>query len=92
MARWIVAGLVVVNLLLGLGVWMRLGGERTAKADIGKPGLNFATVSGQSNNDSIIYVLEVNSGRLVALQTSIINNSVKLIAQKNVAADMQRIR
>jgi hypothetical protein len=90
MARWIVAGLIVLNLMLGIGVYLRLG-ERSAQAQIGKPAVDIATVAGQSNNNAIVYILNVATGDLVAVRPDPINNRVDLVTKTNVAADMKRV-
>ena len=91
MTRWIVAGLIVVNLLLGAGVYLRLGGETPAKAQIGGGMRNLATVAGQANNQSIVYILDVNTGILVAMDNNP-GQGVKFLARRDVAQDLKRIK
>ena len=91
MFRWlIVSGLVVLNGLLGVGVYSRLV-ERTATAQIGAPKVEIATVSGVNNGISVVYMLDVNSGSLVSYRLDIANKQIRPLAQKNVAADLARI-
>ncbi len=75
MARWIVAGLVVLNLVLGVGVYLRIGGEKAAYAQIGA-GRSYVTVAGTINNDNIIYVLESSTGRLAAIRVNPVDRKV----------------
>jgi hypothetical protein len=88
MARWIVAGLVVLNLMLGIGVYQRM--ESKAEAQIGRGAGNYATVAGQANMDCVVYILEVNTGRLVALKAN--GGDVKPMASRDIAKDLERIK
>jgi hypothetical protein len=91
MTRWIiVAGLVVLNGMLAVGVYQRLA-EPRAQAQIGvgaRP--DIASVAGTSNGATVVYLLDVNSGKLVALRVDVANSRVDRAAQRNVAADLQR--
>jgi hypothetical protein len=87
-----VAGLVVLNLLLLGGVYMKFGGEKKAEAQIGKVGMDIATVAGMSNNQSIVYILDVNTGQLAAVKTDALNNRIERVAVRNVAEDMKRLK
>jgi hypothetical protein len=87
-----VAGLVVLNLLLAGGVYLRFGGEKKADAQIGKVAMDIATVAGQSNNQSIVYIMDVNTGQLAAVKTDALNNRIERVAVRNVAADIQRLK
>ncbi|MCL2640736.1 MAG: hypothetical protein FWD53_07820 [Phycisphaerales bacterium] len=91
MARWIVTGLIVLNLMLGIGVYLRLG-EKSVNAQIGRAAPQIATVAGQANNNSIIYILDVNSGELIALKNDLVNKRIDPLDRVNVARDMARIR
>jgi len=91
MARWIVTGLIVLNLMLGIGVYLRLG-EKSANAQIGRAAPQIATVAGQANNNSVIYILDVNTGELIALKNDLVNKRVDPLDRTNVAAAMARIR
>jgi hypothetical protein len=88
MARWIVAGLVVLNLMLGIGVYLRM--ESKAQAQIGRGGGAYATVSGTWGGDTYVYILELNKGHLVAIKTS--GGQVKTVAARDVAKDLERIK
>ena len=89
MARWIVAGLIVLNLILGVGVYLRLG-EKTAQAQVGRIG-DFAIVAGQANGASVIYILNDNDGWLAAVQTDVVGRQVKRVALRNVGDDIKRM-
>jgi hypothetical protein len=92
MSKWIVAGLVMLNLVLGAGVWMRVGGEKQAYGQIGAARANFATVSGFTNNASTIFLLDVSNGRLAAVQVDITGRRIQPVASRNVADDLQRLK
>ena len=89
MTRWIVvAGLVVLNILLGIGVYQRM--ESKAHAQIGRGVGNYATVAGQANMDCVVYILEVNKGQLVALKAN--GGDVKPLASRDIGKDLERIK
>ena len=92
MARWIVAGLIVLNAVLGIGVYMHIGGEKSAYAQIGGVGRDFVSVAGYLNNDSIVYVLDPSSGRLVAIKTSLVDRRLTILARRSITDDLRRIR
>jgi hypothetical protein len=92
MARWIVAGLFVLNAVLGIGVYMHLGGEQSAYAQIGGVGHDYVSVAGYLNNDSVVYLLEPNSGRLVAISTNMANRRLSVLARRNITEDIRRLR
>ena len=92
MARFIVAGLMVLNIVLGIGLYLQMGGEKTAKAEIGRPLADVATVTGTANGNTIVYILDVSSGNIAAMQTDVVNNQLKVIDRRNVAADIARIK
>jgi hypothetical protein len=91
MTRWIVTGLVVLNVLLGVGVWMRIGGEKTAYGQIGGA-KNYVAVAGYSANETVVYVLEASTGRLAAIKTNTIDRKITLSAGRDVTADFARIK
>jgi hypothetical protein len=84
-------GLIVLNVLLGIGVWMRIGGEKAAYGQVGGA-KNYVAVAGYSNNDTVVYVLEASSGHLVAIKTSTIDRKITLSAARNVTDDFNRIK
>jgi cytochrome c oxidase subunit IV len=92
MARWIVAGLLVLNAVLGIGVYMHLGAEQSAFAQIGGVGRDYVSVAGYLNNDSVVYVLEPSSGRLVAIATNMANRRLSVLARRNITEDIRRLR
>ncbi len=77
MTRWlIVAGLVVLNGMLAAGVYQRFA-EPKAQAQIGggaRP--DIASVAGVSNGATVVYLLDVNSGKLEALRIDVTNSRV----------------
>jgi hypothetical protein len=88
MARWIVAGLVVLNVMLGVGVYLQMEGR--AHAAIGASGGNYVTVAGQSNLDSVVYILDVNRGQLAALKIN--GGQIKPLATRDIGKDLERIK
>ena len=92
MSKWIiVTGLVVLNGILGVGVYERLA-EPKAQAQIGSSPANIATVAGIINNATVVYALDVNTGALAAIRVDVTNNRVEPVAKRNVAADLAKIR
>jgi hypothetical protein len=90
MTRWIiVAGLVVLNGILGVGVYQRLV-ERPTQAQIGGAKIDISAVAGNANGQSIIYLLDVSSGALVAQRVDSANNRTDIVAKRNVGADLSR--
>jgi hypothetical protein len=93
MTRWLlVAGLAALNLVLGAGVYMRLGVERSAQAQIGMTKPEIAAVAGTSNGQTAVYLLDVNSGWLRTYRVDVTNHRVDPVAQINVAENLSRIR
>ncbi len=93
MAKWIVAGLIVLNLLLGMGIYMRLGGERTAQAQIGAARGEIEEVAGSmANNTTTVYILQVTTGKLAALQIDPVKKTTTVVAQADVSRALQAIR
>lgn len=91
MARWIVAGLVALNVVLALGVWMRMG-ENKAYGQIGASTPDFATVSGFTNNAETIFLLDASTGRLAAVQVDLTGRKIVPVGTRNVAEDLARIQ
>ena len=92
MTKWlIVSGLVLLNLILGTAVYQRVA-ERTAKAQIGAPKMEIASVAGTFNGQTVIYLLDVTSGRLLAYRLDASNRQTTLVAKRDVAADLRAIR
>src|SRR5205085_7551700 len=94
MTRWmVVAGLVVLNILLGVGVFTHRM-ERSAQAQaagIGGVRPEIAAVAGVNNGASIIYMLDVNSGVLVAQRVDVANSRIETLGRRNVAQDLARV-
>ncbi|HVT79333.1 MAG TPA: hypothetical protein VHM90_01640 [Phycisphaerae bacterium] len=93
MTRWIiVAGLVVLNGMLAVGAYQRLA-EPKAHAQIGVGArADIAAVAGPANGATAIYMLDVNSGKLVALRLDVANNRLDRVAQRNVGQDLAQVR
>ena len=92
MSKWIVAGLIVLNLILGVGVYQRLVEQKATAQGIGRAVPQVATVAGQAGGNSVIYILDVNTGRMVALKNDIVSKRIDIIDTVDVAADLARIR
>ena len=90
MTKWIVAGLIVLNLLLGAGLFFRMGGEKTANAQIGATQSDYTLVSGYANQQSVLYMLQLSTGRLIAIRVDPINHDIKPVAGRNVTQDIPR--
>ncbi len=93
MTKWlIVAGLVFLNVLLGAAVFHRIA-ERSAQAQgIGAARTDVASVAGTSNGQSVIYMLDVNTGQLIALRLDVTNRQIGRVAALNVAEQLRRIQ
>jgi hypothetical protein len=93
MTRWIiVAGLVVLNGMLAAGVYQRFA-EPKAQAQIGAgPRMDLAAVAGVSNGATVIYLLDVNSGKLAALRVDLTNSRMERLNSRDVASDLSKIR
>jgi hypothetical protein len=90
MTRWmIVAGLVVLNALLGAGVFQLM--ERKAQAQARGPLPEVAALAGISNGQTVIYLFDMTTGRLVAQRVDVANGRVEVIGRRDVAQDMARV-
>lgn len=91
MTRWIiVAGLVVLNGMLGVGVYQKLA-ERPTQAQIGGGRPDVVAVAGISNGQTVIYLLDANSGKLVATRIDVANSRFDTPMLRDVGADLKRI-
>jgi len=91
MTRWIIlAGLVVVNGLLGVAVYQRLA-ERPAQAQIGAGRVDVISVAGVSNGQTVVYMMDATSGALQAVRVDVSNGRMETVARTNVAGDMKQI-
>jgi hypothetical protein len=93
MSKWLIlSGLVLLNLILGTAVYQKIGGERAAFAQIGQQKLNVASVAGVQNGQTMIYMLDISSGGLIAIRVDLANRTANRIASRNVAADLRSLR
>jgi hypothetical protein len=94
MTRWfILAGLIVLNGILGVGVFQRTM-ERRADAQmggIGGPNLDVVTLAGISNGQTVIYLLDANSGILLARRIDVANQRFDPPIRRDVATDLRKI-
>lgn len=93
MSKWfLVAGLALLNLVLVAGVYYRLM-ERPASAQIGGGhAADLASVAGINNGQTILYIMDSNTGMLHALRVDVTNRRVEPVAQANISQDLQRLR
>jgi len=94
MTRWIVvAGLTVLNIVLSVGVFTHRM-ERSAQAQaagIGGVRPDIAAVAAVNNGQSVIYMLDVNTGVLVAQRIDVANSRIETLGRRNVAQDLARV-
>jgi len=93
MTRWfIVAGLLVLNGILGVGVYQRLG-ERPAQAQAIGAGVrrDVVSIAGMSNGQTVIYLLDANSGLLVATRLDVARGTFDAPIRHDVGTDLKRI-
>jgi hypothetical protein len=91
MTRWIiVAGLVVLNGMLGIGVYQKMA-ERHAQAQIGGARLDIISIAGVSNGQTVIYLLDANSGKLIATRIDVANSQFGAPILRDVGSDLKRI-
>jgi hypothetical protein len=91
MTRWfIVAGLIVLNGILGFGVYHRLV-ERQVNAQVGAGNLDVVACAGVSGGQTVVYLLDANSGVLLARKVDAANQRFDPPVRRDVAADLRRI-
>ena len=91
MTKWLIlSGLFVLNLVLGVGAYQALHVEKTANAQIGGGKANVAEIAGIVNNQTVVYLLNTDTGQLVSYRLDITGKRFTPMAQRNVAADMRR--
>jgi hypothetical protein len=92
MTRWlIVAGLVVLNGILGAGVYERLS-ERKADAQVGVgPRPDFVVVTGVNNGQTVVYTMDALMGRMVANRIDGVSGQFMPPVVRDVTADFKRI-
>jgi len=93
MTKWlIISGLAVLNLILGTAVYQKIA-ERTATAQIGGGAkVDIASVAGINNGQTVIYLLDVNSGKLLAYRLDVANRQTQRVGARDVAADLRNLR
>jgi hypothetical protein len=92
MTRWmIVAGLAVLNAALGAGVYSHLM-ERDARAQAVAPRPDVAAVAGNSGGQIVVYLLDMNTGKLIAQRVDAANGRLETIGPRDVAQDIARLR
>ena len=89
--KWIVAGLVVLNGILGLAVWQHLGGERTALAQSAIRH-DVLTVAGLTNGNANFYMFDTNGGVLLVVRPDANGKKLNPVAQRNVGDDFLRLK
>ncbi len=95
MNRWfILAGLIVLNAILGVAVAQRFI-ERSAQAQMGGigagPVVDVVAVAGLSNGQTVIYLLDTNSGVLIGRRIDVANQRFDPPIRRNVGADLAKI-
>jgi hypothetical protein len=91
MTRWmIVAGLAVLNAALGAAVYIPLM-EREALAQAAGPRPDVAAVAGMSNGQTVIYLLDMNTGRLIAQRVDAANSRMEFVGRRDVSQDIARL-
>lgn len=87
--RWIIAGLVVLNAILGVAAWQTLAPTSHAFAQ-GRRGSDYLILSRRSQNYLMVYALDTNSGNLVALRQDPAQRTLLPVARKEIQADIGR--
>lgn len=87
--RWIVAGLVGLNVMLGIGVYQRLHVDQTALAQVGGR-KDVITVAGVSGGTSVLYMYDTIGGMMVVLRPDPVNQKLDAVTQRDVSADFAR--
>jgi hypothetical protein len=93
MTRWLIlAGLIVLNGILGIGVYQR-GMERRASAQVAGP-VDTVTIAGISGGQTVIYTLEANTGILLARRVDATNQRFEPAKpiRREVPADLRKIQ
>jgi len=94
MSKWlVVCGLVFLNVVLGVGVYQHLFEQPAMAQAIGagaKP--DIVAVAGSSSGQTAVYLLDVTTGKLIALRLDVTNKQMNPVAQANVADALNRAR
>lgn len=92
MTRWmIVAGLLVLNAVLGAGVYQHLMERKADAQRAGSAPPDVVAVAGMSNGQTVIYLFDAVSGQVVAQRVDVTNAKVEVIGRRSVAQDMARV-
>ncbi len=89
--KWLVAGLIALNAILGLAVYQRFGVENKAFAQAGAR-KDILSVSGYVNGQSYLYMWDTNGGMMVVVKPDPVNKKFEAIAKKDIASDLARIK
>lgn len=89
--KLLIAGLVVLNVLLGAALWQR-SSEQKAFAQMGAAKRNLLIVNGVSGNSNYIYMLDLNSGVLSVSRPDPVGREIKFVAAQDVNQDLARVR
>jgi len=87
--RWIVAGLVVLNGILGVAAWQSLSPTATAYGQSRRNG-DYIVLSRRNITNVMTYVLDTSTGALVALKQEPQKKEIKIMARRDVTSDIGR--
>lgn len=87
--RWIIAGLVMANAILGVAAWQTLTPASPAFAQ-GRRGSDYMVLSRRSQNYLMVYALDTTTGNLVALRQDPQQKQIQVVARKDIQADFGR--
>jgi|WetSurMetagenome_2_1015567.scaffolds.fasta_scaffold945038_2 hypothetical protein len=92
MTRWLIlAGLIVLNGILAVGVYQR-GLERRADAQMAGAGPDLVTIVGNAGGQTVVYTLDANTGILVARRLDITNQKFDPPIRREVTVDLRKIQ
>lgn len=87
--RWLIAGLVAVNAVLGVAAWQALAPTSSAFAQ-GRKGSDYLILSHRMQQYFVVYALDTGSGNLVALKQGLSHRELQPIARKDIQTDLGR--
>ncbi len=89
--KWLMMGLLALNLGLGGALWMRSGGHAAFAQGRGR-GASYLVVSGHANDTSTIFIFDAQSGRLAVGELDYDKQpAFKQKAIVSVEADFKRV-